>query len=375
MGALMYAWVPGYSAIIFRRTITDHELPEGLIPRAKEWLGGQTHWNGANYTWTIPTEDPKRPATLTFGYMKNEGDHFRYQSSAYHYVGFDELPQFEEYQYRYMFSRLRRLEGSDIILRMRSGGNPDGIGVAWVKRRFVDPETQVAPFIPARLEDNPHGDREAYEESLNRLPPVLRRRLRDGDWEIQDPGKMFNRAWFELVRTLPAGCRGVRYWDLASSKPGRGSWTAGCLLATADNKAFYIVDVVRMQGRPKEVESVVVQTAALDRDRDIDHVDIWMEQEPGSSGVNTIEHYRSLLVGYPFRGYKETGAKEDRASPVSSQAEAGNIKILIGPWDINALLDELEAFPEARDKDQCDSLSGAFARLTSAPRKPKVRHA
>jgi predicted phage terminase large subunit-like protein len=89
-----------------------------------------------------------------------------------------------------------------------------------------------------------------------------------------------------------------------------------------------------------------------------------MEQEPGSSGVNMIDHYaRVVLKGWPFRGVKTTGPKEVRANPVSSAAEAGNVKLLRGAW-IGAFLDELEIFPAGAHDDQVDAVSGAFEVLT-----------
>ncbi len=54
------------------------------------------------------------------------------------------------------------------------------------------------------------------------------------------------------------------------------------------------------------------------------------------------------------------GSKEVRANPVASQAEAGNIKLVRGPW--NAIfLDETELFPAGSHDDQVDALSGALA--------------
>ena len=48
----------------------------------------------------------------TFGYLESERDKYRYQSSEVQYIGFDELTQFAESQYLYLFSRLRRLATS-----------------------------------------------------------------------------------------------------------------------------------------------------------------------------------------------------------------------------------------------------------------------
>jgi predicted phage terminase large subunit-like protein len=45
------------------------------------------------------------------------------------------------------------------------------------------------------------------------------------------------------------------------------------------------------------------------------------------------------------------------------QAEAGNVRLLNGPW-VQALLDELAMVPYATHDDQADAVSGAFNDLT-----------
>ena len=123
MAALQYVHVPSYSAIVFRRSYTDLELPDALIPRSKDWLTGKAKWRGDKYEWEFPSG-----ATLTFGYISSENDKYRYQGAQFQFIGFDELTHFSETQYRYLFSRLRRLEESYVPLRMRGASNPGGIG-------------------------------------------------------------------------------------------------------------------------------------------------------------------------------------------------------------------------------------------------------
>ena len=90
---------------------------------------------------------------------------------------------------------------------------------------------------------------------------------------------------------------------------------------------------------------------------------IYIEQEPGSSGVNTIYHYVTrVLADFTVRGQRATGSKVERAGPVSSQAEVGNVRLFRGAW-LGPFLDEVEAFPLGRHDDQVDGLSGAFMRL------------
>ena len=166
MAALAYVDVPGYRALLFRRSFPDLNLPGALMDRAREWLGGSAaRWNAHDHVWTFPSG-----ASLTFGYLENENNKYRYQSAELQYIGFDELTQFAESQYLYLFSRLRRLAGSAVPLRMRAASNPGGPGHEWVRARFVDaPPDGGRLFIPARLADNPHLDRDTYMHNLHEL--------------------------------------------------------------------------------------------------------------------------------------------------------------------------------------------------------------
>lgn len=359
MAALQYADVPGYAAILFRRSYTDLALPGALMDRCQEWLGGSSaHWKSTDKTWQFPSG-----ASLSFGYLEHENDKYRYQGAEFQFVGFDETTQFSESQYRFLFSRLRRIAGSDVPLRMRAASNPGGVGHEWVRRRFVDAdESQGRVWIRATLNDNPFLDRDTYARSLSELDPVTLQQLLHGDWSARQGGGLFRREWFEVVDAVPAGLRRVRYWDLASTEPVSGKdpdWTVGLLLGVSDIGMFYVLDVARVRASPSGVEAAIKQKAMLDGTT----IPVWVEQEPGSSGVNTIDHYvRRVLPGWAVRGHRSTGSKVERSNPVSSQAEAGNIKLVRGPW-VNALLDELEGFPEGSHDDQVDALSGAFIQV------------
>jgi len=366
MAALQYVDVPGYAAILFRRTFTDLMLPDAIMDRSQQWLlGTKAHWSQQNKQWTFPSG-----ATLTFAYLDTERDKYRYQSAQFQFIGFDELTQFPETQYLYLFSRLRRLDQHQVPLRMRAASNPGGIGHEWVKQRFIiEGRTQGRVFIAASLSDNPSLDQEEYRQSLAELDPHTRAQLLEGDWD-SIAGNLFRREWFEIVDAAPADCRWVRYWDRAATeaKPGRDpDYTVGVLMGRSKDGIFYVQDVQRVRATPRGVESLVVATAEVDTRR----VPIWMEQEPGSSGVDTIDTYtRRALSGFEFRGDKVTGSKETRARPLSSQAEAGNVKLVRGPW-IGDFLNELAAYTGDADNhahdDQVDAASGAFNKLHERP--------
>ncbi|MGI8981866.1 MAG: terminase large subunit domain-containing protein [Pirellulaceae bacterium] len=198
MAALEYVHVPGYAALILRKDTQRLQLAGGLIPRSQEWLAGtDAAWNASRRQWTFPSG-----ATLSFGYLAHPLDKYRYGSSEYQFIAFDELTEFAEEDYLFLFSRLRKVTDLQMPLRMRSASNPGGIGHVWVKERFVGQESGVRnqesgsgrAFIPARIADNPGLNQEEYRRSLAHLPSVLRERLMNGDWSVQEEG-MFRQEW------------------------------------------------------------------------------------------------------------------------------------------------------------------------------------
>ena len=362
MAALQFVQIPGYSALLLRRTYADLALPEALMDRAHDWLAGtDARWYGDTKTWVFPSG-----ATLSFGYLDHERSKYRYQGAAFQFIAFDEITQFPESAYQYLFSRLRRLEDSYVPIRMRAASNPGDIGHDWVKRRWIIPTpTELRKmnrfFVPAFLEDNPYIDQIAYNDALNKLDPITREQLRHGDWDISVSGGMFERAWFEIVDTVPPG-RQVRFWDLAATEAKQGSdpdWTVGVLMVESSG-SYYIKDVVRVRKKPGDVEALIKQTAQMDGIE----TQIYMEQEPGSSGKGVIATYAKLLSGYAFYGVPSTGSKVVRAQPLSAAASRGDIKVVNAVW-LNAFLSELELFPNGAHDDQVDAAAGAFLQLNA----------
>lgn len=174
-------------------------------------------------------------------------------------------------------------------------------------------------------------------------------------------GNMFNRAWFDIVDAIPAGCRYVRWWDKAATSKA-GDWSAGVLMATNGNGVYYVVDVQRGQWSSAERNRIMVQTASIDNERSNGKLSILTEQEPGSSGKESAEKTIELLAGYAAYAKASTGSKEVRAQPLAAQCEAGNVKLLRGAWNA-AYLDEMTSFPLGAHDDQVDASSGAFSSI------------
>lgn len=332
------------------------------MDRAREWLSEtKAVFNSQTKTWAFPSG-----AKLVFGYLDGPDDKYHYQSAEFQYIGFDELTQFREDQYRYLIGRLRRLESSRIPLRVRSASNPGNVGHEWVKRHFlIEGAVNGRPFYPAKLDDNPFLDRAEYVKSLEQLDPITRRQYLNGDWTARQAGGLFQREWLKIVDTAPQDCVFVRYWDLAATVPKPNTdpdYTVGALVGLSHG-VFYLLDIQRLRKDPHSIEERILQTATVDKGLHGNNVSVWLEQEPGSAGVTVYSHYSQVLAGYAVHPDRVTGSKQSRAAPVSSQAEAGNFRLVSGAWN-SAFLDEAEAFPNGEHDDQIDAVSGAFEHLS-----------
>lgn len=378
-GALQFVDIPGYNAILFRKTYADLAKPGALLDMAKQWLmpfveRKEVKWSEKDKVFTFPAG-----ATLTFGYLEAVNDMYNYQGAEYQYIGMDECTQINPKCYRYLFSRLRKPVWLKVPLRFRATANPGGeFGEYYYQRFFVEGAEKGRIFIPAGLDDNPHLDKTEYEASLDELDPITREQLKNGNWTIKESGNMFKREWFTIVPAaeIPSDVRRVRFWDMASTDPSKRKtkdkrdpdYTVGFKLAFKQG-IYWIEDINRFQASPSEVEAKIQTTAESDGYE----VAIRMEQEPGSSGDITIDHYaRNVLFGYNFKGIRSTGSKVQRAEPASAAAEQGRVLVSNTCRNIAVFFDESELFPYGAKDDTIDGFSGAFNHFrtktnTSAP--------
>lgn len=178
-------------------------------------------------------------------------------------------------------------------------------------------------------------------------------------------GLIFKRDNFEIVPAVPGGpCRTVRGWDLAASEERNAAYTCGVKVTYHNaTRQFYVEDVVRL--RIENIEPTLLRVARKDNENGR-RVEISIPQDPGQAAKVQVKYLTSALVGFNVHHSTESGDKIARAEPVVAQSEAGNVKIVKGPWN-DAFLDEIEMFPLGQFKDQVDALSRAFARFVMSP--------
>jgi predicted phage terminase large subunit-like protein len=400
--------VPGFDAVIFRRTLADAKKPGATISECHKLycpLGAAPRADPIEWRWD-------KGGAVTIGHLEHETDVDTWQSAQLPLICFDELTHFTRRQFFYMTSRLRSMTG--VTPYVRATCNPDADSwvaelLAWwidqdsgfpIKERsgvlrwyvqlgdelhwddtregliarlkdeeIVDPYEELLPlsvtFIAASIYDNPILLRRnpGYLAYLKGLPLVERERLLKGNWKIRhSAGLLFKREWCEMVDAAPAELPRVRFWDLAATEKTQSNnpdWTVGLKMAGARSGPWYVEHVIRMRRSPGWVEDAVLNTAGQDGRGCI----VAMKQDPGQASKSQIKDFVAKLAGYTVHTSLTSGDKVTNFSPFSSQCEAGNVRIVRGPWN-NEFFVSLEGFPDARHDDDADGCSGAFRELS-----------
>jgi len=181
----------------------------------------------------------------------------------------------------------------------------------------------------------------------------------------QDPtppgGGMFKVDRFILTNTLPKSgevIKTIRYWDKAGTVNKESAYTVGVRMSHLTNNRWIVEDVKRGRWGTHERESVIRQTAEADGTR----VEIWEEQEPGSSGKESAEGTIRNLAGFRVYAERPTGEKAHRADPYSVQVNNGAFMLVNAIWN-REYIEEHRFFPFSTYKDQVDASSGAFNKL------------
>ena len=260
---LRYMGNPAFAGVLLRHT--TEELRE-LITKSQEmypkiWPG--IKWSERKMTWTAPSG-----ATLWLSYLDKDQDVTRYQGLAFSWIGFDELTQWATpFAWNYMRSRLRSAD-PNLPLCMRATTNPGGRGHHWVKKMFIDPAPAGSSFIatdidtkeqlkypaghakagkplfkrkfiPARLSDNPYlAEQGDYEAMLLSLPEQQRKRLLEGDWDVQEGAAFteFDRGT-HVIEPFPIPSNWTKF---RACDYGYGSWSGVVWIAVSPSEQLIV---------------------------------------------------------------------------------------------------------------------------------------
>jgi predicted phage terminase large subunit-like protein len=268
----------------------------------------------------------------------------------------------------------------------------------WIYRFFIK---QDIPQEAIDLFKEEGGDRELIEtfnttirDNLSNLDPGfvaamlaaypvgwLRDQEIDGKF-VDETGSLGDRSWFngKILPAVPESVlKRVVYWDLAGSEKK----AAGKKAADPDSFVRTRLSMFEKEPLPKfciehqysikrpdwgDFKKIFAEWA----ERDGATVPIYIEEEPGSGGINQVEELKLYIkenLGSAYRVFghnpKKYGDKVMRANPWFAEAANGQFYMVQGNWN-EQCLEQLAGFPDNVDHDDnIDSISGA--RIIIAP--------
>lgn len=346
-----------------------------------------------------------------------------WQGSEIAFLAFDEITQFSAYQFWYLLSRNRSTSG--VRPYVRATCNPDADSwvadfISWwidddgyaipsrsgviryfvriddaihwgdtreelyarfphldeMRKKYGSEAVKSFTFIPSKLTDNPAllEKDPGYLANLMALPLVERERLLGGNWKIRaEAGKVFNRAWFNVVPAAPAGGEDCRGWDFAATEKrltGKDPDYTASVKIRRVNGRYYILDCTAEQIGPSQSETnlanLTQQDAMIAKMQGAKYRVRW-GMGRADAGKRDNRRLVQMLAGYDAAGDNETGDKIERARPVAAQAMAGNVSIVAGAWN-EMFLSHLHGQPDLPHDDIMDALSTAFKGLADKGR-------
>lgn len=245
-------------SLVLRRTSVEATK---LVEEYAAIIGGRDGWNGQDDIWRI---DGK---IIDIKGCQHEDDKQKFKGAPHDFIGFDELPDFSESQYRFITGWNRStIKGQRC--RVVAAGNPpttpEGLWVlkywgAWLDRthpnpalpgelrwyttirgedvevdgpgpHIIDGEPIIArsrTFIPGKLSDNPYLSETNYASVLAAMPPELRAAYKDGNFDASLKDHDFQvipTAWIEAAqaRWKPDGWKGLAMTAMALDPAGGG---------------------------------------------------------------------------------------------------------------------------------------------------------
>lgn len=206
---------PAANGLFLRRHFTDLE---GIIHDAIGlYRGYGAVFNEQKHLFTFPSG-----ARLRMGHMNTVNDVYNYTGNQRTHYYWDELPQFPKMPYLLLMAWLRSTD-DQIFKRIRASGNPDGVGLPWVKDRFIDklepfekawfitengrdkkvpkgtPGAMSRQFLPCFREENLAlmSKDPGYRDRLKQLPEDKQRAYLHGLWDSVDrPFQVVKSQWW-----------------------------------------------------------------------------------------------------------------------------------------------------------------------------------
>lgn len=401
MAPCRWVGVPGFHAVIFRRSLTQQTNPGGQWDKSFEMypaLGGEK--NAQYLEWSFPSG-----ATIKFAHLKQRKDWQNWQGTETAMFCFDQLEEFELEQFLKILGCCRTTSG--VPTQIFASCNPDAeswlvdVVMPWLaddgyidpakngtKRYFtvdngeliyVSPDWRDSNGQPPKsivyfsadvwdnqilLKSDPKYLSNLQSQTLVDRERFLGIRGRGGNWFIKaEAGKVFREDWFLTGTCGDRPLSRVRFWDFASklreNKGDDPDWTAGALMELYAGDRVLIKDVICQQVTPSGLDRLLLQTAIADGLA----VPVRWLRDPGQAGLYQDRAIRKVLSNFDSGGVTCPRDKLQRAKALAIAIEDGSaILNPTGQWQ-GPFKAELTAFPDGDHDDQVDAASAGYRYL------------
>ncbi len=293
-----------WQGVLFRRS---YPALDELVHRSHQifpFTGAK--WKAGAYQWVWPNG-----AMLRFRHMENVFDFTKYLGHSWSWIGFDELPEWEDLA---CYNRTKsRLRGVAKHKRMRSTGNPGGPGHHAVQAYFGIPDEPLGlgnievirdedtamsrMFIPARVQDNKIllDSDPSYVSRLKGVgDPELVKAWLEGDWRALVGGFF---VWAEPEVACDPFMVGED-WPLFGCIDYGEYAPCCCLLLSVDyDDRVYVVGEYYQAERSAHENAAgimeMIQGCPFTKGRMPDHIyaphDMWIRRRLGEDSANAAE--------------------------------------------------------------------------------------
>lgn len=284
---------------VFRKTFP--EIDKYFIQRALDkFPRGSYKYSKKDHVMTFTRTNSQ----VQFNYCDGDHDLPRYQGAEWDFLAIDELTHFTEYQFKYLFTRMRTNK-QEWVPRFFAGTNPGGVGHSFCKRIFVDGDLNDQEkrfewaYIPATLDDNPRmlDINPDYENQLMLLPDEqMAKALRYGDWNIF-AGQFFTQLRYHVHAfqpfEIPSHWKRFIAVDYGFDHPAVALW-----FAIDDAGEIWIYKELGMRQKTyREFTKEII--SMIEPDEKIEYIvadpAIWAKKGQGMSGAEEMQEEMDFL--------------------------------------------------------------------------------
>ena len=354
-----------HMSLLLRRT---NKEASKFIKRLADIIGTRDGWNGQLATFTLP--DGK---IIETGGCQLEDDRQKYKGDPHDLIGFDEISDFSETQYRFIIGwnrSTRKGQRKRVVAAGNPPTRPEGMWVvkywgAWLDPSHPNPAKDgelrwytniggtdmevdgpgphVVPgeekpifarsrtFIRAELDDNPDLEESGYDSVLASLPSGLRQAYRDGRFDIvleDDAFQVCPSSWVMAAqaRWTPDGNKNLTMTAMGIDPAGGGADPA----AMSSRYGGWYSPLVMLEGKDTADGSSMAGLVLRHRK---DGCPIIIDVGGGYAG-SVITRFQDNNIGFTrFDGAAGTGARS-----VGSNLEFAN-KRAMAYWRFREALD------------------------------------